>query len=116
MSVAFDGIGRLVVTFEAGTATAGSFVTMEDNGKVKKAFSGQLPVGLALHVQDGHAAVQLRGFVKTKYSGSSAPALGWASLVTDSSGGLRAAGSGESGRMCLVVEKDSEAQTMGLFL
>ena len=83
MSVAFDGIGRLVVTFEAGTATAGSFVTMEDNGKVRKALSGQLPVGLALHVQDGHAAVQLRGYVKTKYSGSSAPALGWASVSSD---------------------------------
>lgn len=116
MSVAFDGIGRLVATFETGTATAGGFVTMEESGKVKKALSGQLPVGLALHVQDGHAAVQLRGYVKTEYSGSSAPTLGWASLVTDSNGGLRVAGNGENGRLCLVVEKDSEAQTLGLFL
>lgn len=116
MSVAFDGMDRLVVTFQAGLVTAGNFVSMENSGKVKKATSGQMPVGLALHVQDGHAAVQLRGYVKTAYSGAAAPALGWVNLVADGNGGLRAAGSGEGGRLCLVVEKDSQTQTMGLFL
>lgn len=116
MSVAFEGIDRLVVTFQAGAVPAGNFVSMEGSGKVRKATSGQAPVGLALHVQDGHAAVQLRGYVKTGYSGAAAPSLGWVSLVTDGNGGLRTAGNEESGRLCLVVEKDSQTQTMGLFL
>lgn len=98
MSVAFEGIDRLVVTFLAGDVTAGK------------------PVVMALHARDGHAAVQLKGFVTVQYSGSTAPALGWTALVADSAGCLRAAGSGESGRMCLVVTRDSEKKTVGLFL
>ena len=100
MSVAFEGIDRLVVTFLAGDVTAGKPVVMGGEGSVKNASSGQMPVGVALHAQDGHAAVQ----------------LGWTALVADSAGCLRAAGSGESGRMCLVVTRDSEKKTVGLFL
>ena len=107
MSVAFEGIDRLVVTFLAGDVTAGKPVVMGGEGSVKNASSGQMPVGVALHAQDGHAAVQLKGFVTVQYSGSTAPALGWTALVADS---------GESGRMCLVVTRDSEKKTVGLFL
>lgn len=111
MSVAFEGIDRLVVTFLAGDVTAGKPVVMGGEGSVKNASSGQMPVGVALHARDGHAAVQLKGFVTVQYSGTTAPAL-----VADSAGCLRAAGSGESGRMCLVVARDSEKKTVGLFL
>lgn len=107
MSVAFEGIDRLVVTFLAGDVTAGKPVVMGGEGSVKNASSGQMPVGVALHAQDGHAAVQLKGFVTVQYSGTTAPALGWTALVADS---------GESGRMCLVVTRDSEKKTVGLFL
>ena len=121
MSVAFEGIDRLVVTFLAGDVTAGKPVVMGGEGSVKNASSGQMPVGVALHARDGHAAVQLKGFVTVQYSGTSAPALGWTALVADSAGcvsipGLRAAGSRESGRMCLVVARDSEKKTVDLFL
>lgn len=107
MSVAFEGINRLVVTFLAGDVTAGKPVVMGGEGSVKNASSGQMPVGVALHARDGHAAVQLKGFVTVQYSGTTAPALGWTALVADS---------GESGRMCLVVTRDSEKKTVGLFL
>ena len=107
MSVAFEGIDRLVVTFLAGDVTVGKPVVMGGEGSVKNASSGQMPVGVALHARDGHAAVQLKGFVTVQYSGSTAPALGWTALVADS---------GESGRMCLVVTRDSEKKTVGLFL
>ena len=102
MSVAFEGIDRLVVTFLAGDVTAGKPVVMGGEGSVKNASSGQMPVGVALHARDGHAAVQLKGFVTVQYSGSTAPALGWTAL--------------ESGRMCLVVTRASEKKTVGLFL
>lgn len=91
MSVAFEGIDRLVVTFLAGDVTAGKPVVMGGEGSVKNASSGQMPVGVALHARDGHAAVQLKGFVTVQYSG-------------------------ESGRMCLVVARDSEKKTVDLFL
>lgn len=87
MSVAFEGIDRLVVTFLAGDVTAGKPVVMGGEGSVKNASSGQMPVGVALHARDGHAAVQLKGFVTVQYSG----------------------------RMCLVVARDSE-KTVDLFL
>ena len=61
MSVAFEGIDRLVVTFLAGDVTAGKPVVMGGEGSVKNASSGQMPVGVALHARDGHAAVQLKG-------------------------------------------------------
>ncbi len=88
MSVAFEGIDRLVVTFLAGDVTAGKPVVMGGEGSVKNASSGQMPVGVALHARDGHAAVQLKGFVTVQYSG----------------------------RMCLVVARDSEKKTVDLFL
>ena len=91
MSVAFEGIDRLVVTFLAGDVTAGKPVVMGGEGSVKNASSGQMPVGVVLHARDGHAAVQLKGFVTVQYSGTSAPALGWTALVADSAGCLRAA-------------------------
>ncbi|MFR6378456.1 MAG: hypothetical protein ACLUNZ_00055 [Evtepia sp.] len=76
MSVAFEGIDRLVVTFLAGDVTAGKPVVMGGEGSVKNASSGQMPVGVALHARDGHAAVQLKGFVTVQYSGTTRPGAG----------------------------------------
>ena len=116
MSVAFEGIDRLVVTFLAGDVTAGKPVVMGGEGSVKNASSGQMPVGVALHARDGHAAVQLKGFVTVQYSGSTAPALGWTALVADSAGCLRAPGRGEIGPMCQGVTRKSDNKNDGLFL
>ena len=96
MSVAFEGIDRLVVTFLAGDVTAGKPVVMGGEGSDES---------IVRYI-----------FVTVQYSGTTAPALGWTALVADSAGCLRAAGSGESGRMCLVVTRDSEKKTVGLFL
>ena len=116
MSVAFEGIDRLVVTFLAGDVTAGKPVVMGGEGSVKNASSGQMPVGVALHAQDGHAAVQLRAFWRVRSSAGPARPRAGTALVPDSAACLRAAGSGESGRMCLVVARDSEKKTVDLFL
>lgn len=90
MSVAFNGIDSLVVTFRAeDTAAAGVPAAMSGNDTVGKAAAGAAPVGIV---------------------------LGFASLVADGSGGLRAAGTGETGRNCLVVSVDTTGKTMGLFL
>lgn len=115
MSVAFNGIGTMVVTFQAGTVTPGFPAAMQENGKVQNAADKAAPVGIILNKRNDHAAVQVQGFAEVTYSGSD-PTLGWNSLVADSSGGLRLATAEETGRACLVVTLDTEHKKMGLFL
>lgn len=116
MSVAFNGIENLVVTFQAGTVVVGNPATMSANNTVRNASGGIAPVGIVRNKRNDHAAVQVKGYAELKYSGSTAPGLGWNSLVADGSGGLRLAATGETGRNCLVVSLDTVNKTMGLFL
>ncbi len=116
MAVAFNGMESLVVTFQAGAVTAGNFAAMSENDTVKDAPASTAPVGLVLNKRGEHAAVQIRGYVKCNYTGGTAPTLGWNQMVADGTGGLRLAGSGETGRVCLVVQMDTNSKTMGLFL
>lgn len=116
MSVAFQGMDNLVVTFQAETVTRGWPAAVCADNTVGNAGAGKAPAGIVLNLRSGHAAVQVKGFAEVKYSGSTAPVLGWNQLVADGSGGLRAAASGETGRACLVVNKNTADKTMGLFL
>ena len=116
MSVAFNGIENQVVTFQANTVAAGSPVAMESDNTVTTAAGGTAPVGILLNQRSGHGAVQIKGYVQVAYSGASAPNLGWNDLVADGSGGMRLAASGETGRPCLVVNRNTADKTMGLFL
>lgn len=116
MSVSFQGVENAVLTFEAGAVTVGWPVALTANNKVANAPTGAIPLGIALNKRSDHAAVQFRGYAEANYSGSVPPALGWNSLVANGSGGLRVAGSGESGRSCLVVNLDTTDKVMGLFL
>ena len=106
MSVAFDGMDNLVVTFRcSGTVEAGS----PDGG------TGKVPIGVLLQKRGNYAAVQIRGYVTLPYTGT-APALGWQELVTNGSQGLRTVTTGEAGKACLVVRVDAATSTLGLFL
>lgn len=113
MSVSFEGIETAVVTFRESNVTAGYPVAVCASGTVGNAASGVAPAGIALNVRSGCAAVQVKGFVTLSYSGTTAPALGWASIKADGTGGVCAA---DGGRMVLVVEKDETEKTVGLFL
>ena len=108
MSVEFGGMGSMVVTMKAVAVTTGGIAGMDGNDTVRNANGGVAPVGVVLNKRNNHAAVQIRGYVRVKYSGSPAPVLGWNRLVTD--------GAGETGRACLVVNLNTEEKTMGLFL
>ena len=77
MSVAFNGIENLVVTFQAGTVAVGNPAAMSANNTVRNAISGTAPVGIVRNKRNDHAAVQVKGYAETKYSGSTAPSLGW---------------------------------------
>ena len=97
MSVEFGGMGSMVVTMKAAAVTTGGIAGMDGNDTVRNANGGVAPVGVVLNKRNNHAAVQIRGYVRVKYSGSPEQ-------------------TGETGRACLVVNLNTEEKTMGLFL
>jgi hypothetical protein len=115
MSVSFQGMDQLVVTFQAASGvTKGNFVTVSANGTVSTASSGDAPVGLALNVRGGHAAVQLKGYLEAEYNGTLN--LGWQDISTHSAGKIKAAGENDAARRCLVLSTDTTAKIACLLL
>ena len=112
MSVAFYGTQETVLSFEAGAVTPGYPVAISQNNTVANAANGIAPAGVALHVREGIAAVQLHGYAELPYSGT-APALGWTKLTADGTGGMKADGNGISH---LVVSVNEAGKTLGLYL
>lgn len=115
MSISFGGIGEYAATFhnsEALPAAAGKAVKISGNGEVSACSAGDNIAGVCISAGAQFAAVQLRGFVKLPYSGTS-PTLGFVKLSADGSGGIKA---DSNGREYLVVEVDTSAKTAGLFL
>ena len=71
MNVSFQGMDELVLTFKAaGGLEKGDFVKVTDNGTVGPCAGGDAPLGVALNVRNGFAAVQVRGFVEAEYTGT----------------------------------------------
>ena len=90
MSVEFGGMGSMVVTMKAAAVTTGGIAGMDGNDTVRNANGGVAPVGVVLNKRSNHAAVQIRGYVRVKYSGSPAPVLGWKVIpCTEADGSLR---------------------------
>lgn len=115
MNISFEGLQNAVVTFQEDAVTAGYPVAMSSAGTVSNAAAGVAPVGVALNVRGGCAAVQVKGYAVLGYSGT-APGLGWTALTADGSGGVKTPGSTDKGRDFLVVQVDSTEKTVGLFL
>ena len=111
MNVSFQGMDELVLTFKAGSGLEkGDFVKVTDNGTVGPCASGDVPVGVALNVRNGFAAVQVRGFMEAEYTGTLG--LGWQELGADGKKVSAAAG----GRRCLVVDRDTAAKIARVIL
>ena len=115
MSVSFQGMDQLVVTFQAASGVnKGDLVTVSANGTVNTASSGDAPVGVALNVRGGYAAVQLKGCLEVEYNGTLN--LGWQEITTHSAGKIKAAGENDAARRCLVLSTDTTAKTACLLL
>lgn len=115
MKTAFHGLGQCLATFETDSAASdrGKVCKMAGGGKIAvAATAGEGFCGVISDVRGGAAAVQLRGYVEVAYTGT-APSCGWAILAADGAGGVKTA---ESGHEFLVVNVDSEAGTVGLWL
>lgn len=118
MELSFAGIGQVAATFqtevqeeEAAVKLAiGHVVALTAANTVGLGTAGAAPCGVVLALEkDQTATVQVDGFVKVSYSGTSAPTVGWGSLGVDGSGGVQVASTG--GRSMLIVQVDTTAKT-----
>ena len=113
MDICFEGVGQVAATFQVDDEKAvlpGMAVALTDNGTVVEVSVGTDPGGVLLGgVRGGAAAVQIGGVARVGYSGDTAPAVGWQSLVCDGTGGVKAVTTG--GLKCLVLSVDAADKT-----
>lgn len=115
MAVAFNGYKESLATFKAANGlTAGVPVKMSANGTVDTCAAGDSFCGVASGAGKGYASVQMSGFISLPYSGVTPPAVGYASLAANGSGGVKVVTDG--GRSLLVLEVDTTAKTVGFML
>lgn len=110
----FEGIGQWAATFACEQVREGELVKIGGNGTVAACGEGDGFCGMVLSLSRGGdaCAVALGGMVTAGYTGA-APALGWAGLSADGSGGVKADG---AGRSYLVVEVDDAAEAVTFVL
>lgn len=110
MNISFEGIGQWAATFTCTGVQEGNLVKISRNGEVAVCSADDRFCGQAVSLgRDGTAcSVQLGGFITAGYTGT-APALGYAGLSADGSGGVKA---DAAGRAYLVAAVDTAAQTV----
>ncbi len=112
MNVSFAGIGQTVATFMGG-AGENQVVKLTGNGTVGPCGAGDLFCGVVLCRKEDASSVQVGGFVTVSYSGT-APAVGYANLTADGSGGVTAVS--EGGLCCLVADVDTDRRLATILL
>lgn len=115
MKVSFEGIGESVVTFynsKTAVAGAGAPVKMSGNRAVSACADGERFFGVALACDSDFAAIQMGGYVELEYAGT-APAVGFAKLVSNGVGGVKTS---ETGGEFVIVDVDTVSKTIGLML
>ena len=113
MAISFGSIGEKYATFLAAESAAkGEVCKVSANCTVAGCDDGDEFCGLVKDLENGHAGVQLGGYMEVACSGT-LPSVGYAILAADGNGGVEEA---ETGKTCLVVFADSTAGVIGLFL
>lgn len=117
MGISFEGIGEMVITFEAeenGSAAVvvGEPVIMSESGKVCACTTeGDVPVGVALSVHGGYAAVQIAGYVKLPCAEGTV--VGCTRVSVNAEGKLQ---SDTEGREAIIVDVDDVNGVCGVIL
>ena len=112
-NIHFDSIGQECVTFRAsGNLAAGVPCKVSANGTVAAATSGDFMGVTRSAAKGGVVAVQLRGFVTLKYSGT-APTVGYSTLAAATGGKVKV---DESAMSRLVVSVDEDNTTACVLL
>lgn len=111
MNLSYEGIGQWAATFACGDVQEGQVVKISAGDTVAPCGAGDGFCGVVLSkARDGGAcSVALGGMVTVPCT--SAPAVGWAKLSADGSGGVKA---DEGGREYLVVRAKSKTVTFVL--
>ena len=132
MAVSLQGYDATTVTFQvdsSSTVKVGMPLTLSGNITVKPAAAGEEFMGIATAVSTGYAAVQMKGYIQVKVSGSM-PAVGFAALEADGEGKLKVvaaaapssggdddtAQTAATGRRVLVTDVDSTNSIAGIIL
>lgn len=113
MSISYQGIGQVCATFLTMNAVEGQVVKMISKKTVAKCADGNDFIGVVIHRRGNDCTVQVAGFVEVPYSGT-VPAVGWANLCADGSGGVKLASTG--GRTYLVVNQNTAGSTVTIKL
>ena len=108
MNISYEGIGHLGVTFPAGGCEAGCVCKLDTDGAAAACSAGDKFCGVAETVSAFGAGVQIHGFVTVPYTGT-APAMGYAALSANGSGGVKA---DSNGNTYLVAAVDTAAMTV----
>ena len=111
MSISYQGIGEWCAAFHCGAnVSEGMVVKAGAAGTAAKCSAQDGFCGVVRAVAHDRKAcsVQLGGLAEVKYSGT-APAVGYAELVADGTGGVSKPGDNQSGSAYLVLSVDSAA-------
>ena len=112
-SISMQGVGASCLSAKKGSAaTAGYPCHFTANDTVADSANGAVFSGVIAGVRDELVTVQYRGFVTLPYTGT-APAVGYANLAANGSGGVKTA---SGGRSLLVVSVDPTAATVCVLL
>lgn len=109
MNISYEQIGHLSVTFPADGCKEGAVCKINSAGKAAACSAGDGFIGVAESVNGTQAGVQIAGFAKIAYSGSSTPTPGYVKLSADGSGGVKVDTAGVG---YWVVRVDSTAKTL----
>lgn len=113
MAIAFSGYNSKTLTFEEKNVSLYYPVKMSDSKTVVNCAAGNDFIGVASSLRGGAAGVQLDGYVELRYSGT-APAVGFAGLVADGSGGVKT--SADAVKKYKVLAVDTINTTVGFIL
>lgn len=116
MSISFGGIGEVAVTFmTSGDVKKGNVVKVTGNGTVAVCGASDRFCGVVLNVSDdGYATVQLRGYMKAKYSGTE-PAVGFNVATAGGADNVTVSADGEGGEI-LVLDIDKTDKVIGFYM
>jgi hypothetical protein len=115
MSVRFNGISDVVVTFNTANAVVGDLVCVSANKTVEKATANSTLCGLVVSKNGGYVGVQIKGAMELPCSDATI-ALGRQEIVPDGSNGIKKAASGAAGLAVLVVDIDAENSKVTVIL
>lgn len=115
MSVRFNGISDVVVTFNTASAQVGDLVAVTAGKTVEKAAEADSICGLVVSRNENFAGVQIKGAMELPCTDKTV-GYGRQEIVPDGANGVKKPEDGASGLAVLVVDLDEQKQTITVIL